>query len=735
MSRCYELLPPPNTQTYVLSTKEEMNPIICMSTIANLSTSLKRFVLPAIVPSLFVLGLLVISGCSSGNSSAKPQVGAIAFTDANATPIQKPLASLTVSQGTYLAVALTNDTQLLGADWSVSCGSAPAPGTPLPPGQIQDESCGTFTPAHTMSGPVPSYVTSATGYVALYTAPAIPPKEGTVTLYASASSNHTRFSSVTLTVNGLPISVGFAPSPPPTLGLSASTQFKAVLSSDSSGAGVKWTVICGSNACGSFSPAQTASGVVTTYTAPASVPTGGTVLLTATAIADPTKSFTATVQIVPVSVSVTPATPSVSTAGLGSITAIVAGDGANKGVDWSVRCTNAMTPGNCGTITSHTASGATATYTAPSVASIAVGSTIVITATSTTDSRKSAISTVTTIKGNLVAGESQAGRQPVTGAQVTLYAAATSESVMNIAANAGNASAVTTATTDQSGSFSIPYGYECPTPDTQMYLVSTGGNAGGGTNPDMALMAALGPCSRLEASRFVVNEATTAAAVYALSGFMSDATHVGASNASPFGVATAFATAKDLVDVTTGLTRTRTVSGMGMTPESKINTLANMLSACAQTAGSSQGDGSLCDQLFSATNPGTSADTQASNTVKALLDLARNATGFPSNPGSFAVLNRIALLSASFAPANSLELSDWMLAIQFPSGLGDTSAALETLSSASLKTLSTSPDVDLAGNVWVSGSNNTASEFVGAAACKAALKTLSPIAAGSANNP
>jgi hypothetical protein len=680
---------------------------------------------------LLAMSLFAVCGCSSGitssSSSSQLQVGTIAFTDANGTPQKTALTSLTVSQGTYLDVTLTNDSQQLGADWSVACGSALAPGTPLPPGQTQDESCGTFTPVHSMSGPIPSYVTSGTGYVVFYTAPAVPPKQGTVTLVASATSDPSKFSSVTLTITGLPISVGFAPAPPSMLGVGASTEFKAVLTNDATNAGANWSVICGSPACGSFSPVQTASGVVTTYTAPSAVPAGGSVQVTATSVADPTKAVTATIQIVPISVNVTAPTLSVGTGSTGALTALVLNDGANRGADWRVSCTNAIGPGNCGTITAHTASGATATYTAPSIAKIALGSTVQVTATSSSDSTKSATATVTTIQGDLVAGIAQAAQRPVTRALITLYAATTSETVWN----GGGASAVTTTMTDQDGNFSIPYGYECPTSDTQMYLVSTGGNAGGGTNPALAMMAALGPCSSLDASRFVIDEATTAAAVYALSGFMSGTQQVGSSKATPAGMAVAFATAADLVDVTTGLVRTRTVSGIGVVPQTKIDSLANLVSACAQTAGATQGDGSRCDQLFRATNPGTTPAAQANDTVQALLHLARNATGFSTNEESFPELYQLATSSVFFTPALSAEPSDWTLAIQFPAGReSSTIVAVENPLQASATANVMSSSLDAAGNVWIHGSGHAVSEFVGAASCARAPKALIPIAAG-----
>jgi hypothetical protein len=241
--------------------------------------------------------LVVLSGC--GSTGTKPQVEGVTFTDIDGTALKTPPTSLTVGQGTYVDVMLTGDSQLLGADWSLVCGSALPPGTPLPPGQPQDESCGTFTPAHTISGPIPTYVTNAVTarYVALYVAPAAPPKQGVVTLYASATADHTRSSSVTLTITGQPISVGFAPAPPPSLQVGASVQFKAALNNDGTNAGVRWSVICGSTDCGFFGPVETITGVATIYVAPAAIPVGGSIQVTATSVGDPTKAISATISI------------------------------------------------------------------------------------------------------------------------------------------------------------------------------------------------------------------------------------------------------------------------------------------------------------------------------------------------------------------------------------------------------------------------------------------------------
>ncbi len=249
---------------------------------------------------LLAMNLVALSGCSSGSGS-KPQVQGITFSDLDGSALTTQPTSLTTGQGTYVTVMLTGGSQMLGANWTAVCGSALAPGTPLPPGETQDESCGTFTPAYTLSGPIPSYVTNAVtgGYVALYVAPTATPKQGIVTLYASATADPSSVATATLTIGGEPITVGFAPAPPSTMQVGASAQLKAVLTNDVTNAGARWSAICGSADCGFFGPVETASGVATTYVAPASVPTGGTVQVTATSVGDPTKAISATISITP----------------------------------------------------------------------------------------------------------------------------------------------------------------------------------------------------------------------------------------------------------------------------------------------------------------------------------------------------------------------------------------------------------------------------------------------------
>jgi hypothetical protein len=151
----------------------------------------------ALTLALFTL-VLSLSGCGV-NVSPKPQIGTIAFTDANGNAVAS-VSTLAAGSGIYLDVVVSNDPQLLGANWSVTCSSQLPPGTPLPPGQVVDESCGYFTPVHTASAPVPSYAASGAGIVTYYQGPTAQPKDGTVTLYASPTGDPSKASSLTLAI-------------------------------------------------------------------------------------------------------------------------------------------------------------------------------------------------------------------------------------------------------------------------------------------------------------------------------------------------------------------------------------------------------------------------------------------------------------------------------------------------------------------------------------------------------
>jgi len=143
----------------------------------------------------------------------------------------------------------------------------------------------------------------------LYTAPAIAPSPSTVTVTATSLSDLSQAGTATVTI-GSPTSVAVFVSPSSvTLSVKGQQQFAASVTG-SSNTGVRWSVSgtgCVAGSCGSISP----TGL---YTAPPTVPTPALATVTATSLADPTKSNSASVLIQlasAVSVSVVPATAQV----------------------------------------------------------------------------------------------------------------------------------------------------------------------------------------------------------------------------------------------------------------------------------------------------------------------------------------------------------------------------------------------------------------------------------------
>ena len=151
-----------------------------------------------------------------------------------------------------------------------------------------------------------------------------------------------------------------------------------------------------------------------------------------------------------------------------------------------------------------------------------------------------------------ISGVVHGGQSPISGATIQLYAT-------NATTDKGVSSAMisSTVTTGPDGSFTITGDYSCVTlGNPQVYLVSTGGNPGlTGTvnNTDITLMAALGTCSSLTSSTYVViNELTTVLTVEALAPFMADATHIGEAPTNPVAIAGAMKELAGLVTLGSG---------------------------------------------------------------------------------------------------------------------------------------------------------------------------------------
>jgi hypothetical protein len=141
-----------------------------------------------------------------------------------------------------------------------------------------------------------------------------------------------------------------------------------------------------------------------------------------------------------------------------------------------------------------------------------------------------------------------------------------------------------------------------------VYIVATGGNPGlGGTvnNSDLALMTALGTCSTLTPSTFImINELTTVSAVQALASFMTDSTHIGSSPTNLLSIAGQFDQATRSLNQTTGQFSGTDLSATDL----QLTTWANILAACVNTAGGASGSQTPCGQLLSLAGGG-STDT------------------------------------------------------------------------------------------------------------------------------
>src|SRR5436190_773895 len=295
-----------------------------------------------------------------------------------AVSVSPPTANVTVNATQQFTATVTNDPSNKGVNWTLT-----QSGTPCSPG------CGAISPAST-----------ASGVAVTYTAPSAVPSPAQVTVTAISAADPTKSAVATVTVT-VPIAVSVSPA---TANVTANTtqQFTATVTNDPSNKGVNWTLTQGgtpcSPVCGTISPASTASGAATSYTAPSAVPTLAQVTVTSVSVADTTKSAAATVTVAPpIAVSVSPATANVPVTGTQQFTATVSNDAGNKGVSWTLTQSGTVCSPGCGTIApATTPSGTVATYTAPG--SVPVNADVTIVATSVADTTVSATATAA-IKG------------------------------------------------------------------------------------------------------------------------------------------------------------------------------------------------------------------------------------------------------------------------------------------------------------------------------------------------
>ncbi len=274
-------------------------------------------------------------------------------------------------------------------------------------------------------------------------------------------------------------------------------------------------------------------------------------------------------------------------------------------------------------------------------------------------------------KGGSFSGKVLAGSQPVSGATVQLYAAGSTGY-----GSAGTALLTSALTTNSAGGFTVPSGYTCPSSSTQVYLIARGGSpgvSGAGNNSSLGLMSALGGCARIvSGAAVVVNEVTTVGSVAALAAFYASGGNVGASSSNATGLANAFGTAGQLVNMATGTSPGGSLP-MGLSVPSAKNTLADILNSCTSTSG-----GAACSSLLTAA--AVAGGATPNDTLDAVYDILRN----PTN--NVKALDALLPTVQAFTPVASSAVPDWTLAVTWSGGGMN---------------LPTAMAYDSSGNAWV----------------------------------
>ena len=219
-----------------------------------------------------VLFAVWVAGCGGGSDNASlpaPRPTAVLFLDAAPGTLAVNAAATVAAVATFPSGAIGGN---MAVTWTLACGS---PGA-----------CGTIG-ASVDAGAV------------TYTAPAAIPAGKTVTLTATSVADPSLSVAATVTITGpIPISVSFGPAPAASIQVGGHVTLTATVENDvSANPELTWSVACAAAGCGSFQPVTTSSGSATTYAAPAAIPTGGSVRVTATSVTDQSKSTAATIVV------------------------------------------------------------------------------------------------------------------------------------------------------------------------------------------------------------------------------------------------------------------------------------------------------------------------------------------------------------------------------------------------------------------------------------------------------
>jgi len=308
---------------------------------------------------LFFLGLVAtLSGCGATGAAPSP----------SPAPPPPPAVTVTVtptSASIFLGQSQTFTAQVTGTnDTSVSWAAGGVTGG--------NSAFGTIT----SSG--------------VYTAPQILPSPAIVTITATSLANSSSSGSASVTIVSN-IQVSISP-PSATVAVGASQVFTATIAGTGNpSTSVTWSLsgpACSAGNCGSIAT----TGDTAQYTAPTTLPSSPTVTLSATSVADPSKSAAATITLATScspAISISPSAATVELSLQQTFTATVC-ISPNQAATWAIigsQCTGTA----CGTLSS--TSGPSVVYTAPS--SLPPSNPVTLTATSQVDTTKTASATIT----------------------------------------------------------------------------------------------------------------------------------------------------------------------------------------------------------------------------------------------------------------------------------------------------------------------------------------------------
>ena len=319
------------------------------------------------------------------------------------------------------------------------------------------------------------------------------------------------------------------------------------------------------------------------------------------------------------------------------------------------------------------------------------------------------------------------GPSPVVGATVTLWVTSGLGYVNLTSTPQVKPTAVTTATTQSDGSFSLTLPTNvvaCPSGQFA-YLTASGGSGGTGTNNGILLMTPIGACSSnytnsgtttitntYNGNPIWMDELTTAVSAYALAGFMTvsgtnvyiDApannmsTSTQSSTApSAAGLSHAFMNALNMMNISTGQPNATYANrnGGGIIPTAQIFSLGNILQACVNSTGpktpasntATGNDGTACGMLYSLTTPPYSGAAVPTNTMAAMLNLVKfpapqgttwsndctSSTG-GTNTAIACIYNISPPTAGPYANALASAPPDWALAVVYQGGYGSNTA-------------------------------------------------------------